>query len=83
MRSPVGSGVRASMSKSARRLKRSKGLSPKVTTLEAALRPFAQLDLPSGRDGEDIWIYVGRADELGTPPHLQLEDFRRAVRALG
>ena len=51
--------------------------------LKAALRPFAHLDLPGGEDGEDIWIYVGRAGELGEPPHLQLKDFRRAARALG
>ena len=70
------------MGKAGRRLKRSKATSLRGATLEAALRPFADLDLPSGEDGEDIWIYVGRADELGTPPHLQLEDFRRAARAL-
>ncbi len=71
------------MGKASRRLKRSKGpVSWGTKQLEEALRPFAALDLPSGEDGEDIWIYVGRADVLGTEPHLRLEDFRRAARAL-
>ena len=34
-------------------------------------------------DGEDVWIYVGRADKLGTPPHLRLADFRRAASVFG
>ena len=46
-----------------------------------ALRPFAEVDIPTGEDGEDVWLYVGRRDM--EPPHLILEDFRRASRAVG
>ena len=68
------------MGRSSRRLKRSKGTAGQ-SKYQAALEPFARPCLPSGDDGEDIYIYVGRADELGEKPHLQLEDFRRAARA--
>ena len=74
------------MSKSSRRLKRSKGAGGQKTgsqsKYKAALEPFASLCLPSGEDGEDIYIYVGQADELGEKPHLRLEDFRRAARVV-
>ena len=48
-----------------------------------ALRPFANVELPKNPSGEDVWLYVGKADPSGNPPHLKLEDFRRARRALG
>ncbi len=52
--------------------------------IEAALRPFAEVKLPTGDDGEDIWLYVGNADPNGTnPPHLTLEDFRRVRQVMG
>ena len=51
-------------------------------TLLEALAPFANVKLPSGKDGECVWFYVGKllADDHG---HLKLEDFRRARRAVG
>ena len=44
-----------------------------------ALRPFADVELPDG--GQDVWLYVGRADKMNPgidPPHLRISDFTRA-----
>ncbi len=51
--------------------------------MRAALQPFAEVKLPDGRDGEYVWLYVGKWDGEGKPPPLTLEDFRRVRRALG
>lgn len=51
-------------------------------TLTAALAPFADVEIPSGKDGECVWFYVGKPLDTNHG-HLQLEDFRRARRALG
>lgn len=53
----------------------------RTDVLRAILKPFARVDLPDGGDGEDVWLYVGKADPNGSnPPHLKLEDFQRARR---
>ncbi len=50
-------------------------------TPREALRPFANVEIPSGEDGECVWFFVGKP--LGTDcGHLTLEDFRLARRAL-
>ena len=50
-------------------------------TLAEALAPFANVEIPSGEDGECVWFYVGKPLD-GNCGHLNLEDFRRARRAL-
>ena len=66
---------------------------PKVNAkLKAALVPFTKVALPTGEDGEHVWLYVGEAgsenwvrdvEGNSVPSHLILEDFKRARQALG
>ena len=73
---------------SGRRPKKPKALRPRRpdgssygSKLREALRPFAEVDFPAGGDGVCVWFYVGKP--LGVDHgHLNLEDFRRARRAL-
>ncbi len=63
-----------------------RGIPPRRSdrNLQAALAPFATFEhMPDGTDGEDIWIYIGRYDGTGEPPHLKLADFRRAKKVAG
>ena len=57
-----------------------------------ALRPFAEVELPTDSNCVHVWLYVGEAGGenwvhgaggTNVPSHLTLEDFRRARRAVG
>jgi hypothetical protein len=60
-----------------------KRLRKKIAELKDALRPFAEVELPEEKQGKPyVWLYNGEVDQLGTPPHLRLFDFKNARRVI-
>lgn len=59
-----------------------------LAKLRAALKPFANvlksIDLSQlDEDMEDVYVYIGKRDELGSSPQLKLADFENAKEVLG
>lgn len=62
---------------------------------DRALEAFAGVMLPGDTNekgepcypgepaGDHVWLYAGRHEEGQEPPHLSIDDFRAARRALG
>jgi len=60
-----------------------KKLRKKVGELKRALKPFAEVELPTEEQVRPhVWLYNGVPDQLGTPAHLRLIDFKNARRAI-
>lgn len=59
-----------------------------IANLKKALEPFANalnsLDLSQlDEDMEEVYLYIGKRDKLGSKPHLKLADFENAKDILG
>ena len=50
--------------------------------LRAALAPFAALAASVPNNADAVWVYAGRRDSYGEPPHLTPDDFRKAAIVL-